>query len=321
MNNGMEDSHLPGKESIDEYILNYEIFVSPDKKQVLYDNNYFTLLTNEFIKRELMILHSDGTSHPVNGWESLAPFTIRGWRGNDWIELDSIDGEGGTIVLLNPDTGLNQRISIKLPELYFEPSLPLWYGRNYPLPVLDPLITRAIYLRKSTEMQIALFDIKNEKILWTRSITDSQNEPQWSADGAQFAIAVSPLGKKSYELFSITREGIEIQLTDIGKKYQNVGIANIQWSPDNKFIAFGLDYDEDNYFTPKIAVLDITKGKIIDYCLSNLSATPIWSPDSRYLAVSIRDNTTSRSKLVIIDNETDYAFSIDPSIDAIGWME
>lgn len=312
--NKIINDHLPRKEDKDYIVINYDIFVSPDQQMVLYDNHYFDRTTKKFIDRELLLLSRDGTTKPVLGWEPAAPFVIRGWRGNNWLELKNSQGK---IVLLNPNTGEIRRVSLELPDL-----VPGWLESEYPLPVLDPNITRAAYTRASDSIQFALYDIENRKLLWTRDNRVPKNEPQWSVDGETLVVAVPTIDLVGFELFSIDRAGKETQLTTIGDKYKNVRMDRIKISPNNRYIAFGLDYDEDQYYLGKIAVMDISKGRIFDYCLGTLLGEPIWSSDSRYLAVGIADDEKINTyRLVIVDMKTEYAFAIDPSLDPVGWLD
>ena len=97
-------------------------------------------------------------------------------------------------------------------------------------------------------------------------------------------------------------------MTNISDEYNSVYIGDFQWSPDGERIAFWFDYslNVDDEIQPRLAVLDIKRGTLIDYCDESDGSYLVWSPDGKKIAFS-NQHYSKPSDLVILDIEKQQA--------------
>ena len=174
-------------------------------------------------------------------------------------------------------------------------------------------------------------------------VGELQAIPRWSSDGNRFAVAPSLLSRggdsyPSYEIFSVTQDGIVSQLTHLSDYYPWVYIADLSWSSDNRYIAFWYSYwvDGENqpYFDTLgdryLGVVDIQTGKTTSYCIhGELNAEigirkfqpPLWSPDSKQLVIQSQvGDDFLNFQTILIDVQENRAYHIADNLEPVGWM-
>ena len=124
----------------------------------------------------------------------------------------------------------------------------------------------------------------------TRNLTRSsgvyEQEPAWSPDAATIAYVSDQSGEQEIWLRGDAGRGEARQLTR-----GNVGrYSGLSWSPDSGFLAFR---DED----AKLFVVDAASGDVTEVVddREKFGLQYDWSPDSRYLALTLRDENDQRS--------------------------
>ena len=186
---------------------------------------------------------------------------------------------GGHIHLLDPATGKNARVSIRLPG-----------DRRLARPEFVSVGDKIRDFHLSPEGKRALFSARGEVFTVpaekgnTRNLTQSSGAhdraPVWSPDGKRIAWLSDATGE--YEIWLAASDGRTPpeRLTTDGAVYR----FGPSWSPDSKKLVFS-DKDLKLFWvdvaTRKVTLADrATENEIQDYT---------WSPDSRWLAYSKAD--------------------------------
>jgi len=309
---------LPFTEN-DDYITSaFNNHVSPDRQKLIYNILYQDKNTEIVVETKLVIFHQDNSAIIVT--DNHKTEQLINWFDNDWLLYNPMEPDSWILNLVNPLTGETREIATDFPELYYSPPMSPWYGIRNPIPVFDPSGSLAVYLRGSDEIQYALWDIENKKLLWTRDTKTTLNAPQWSLQGEKFALGVPPLKSDNFELYSVSRTGTETQLTNFSATYKSIKIGSYSWSPDGGHIAFWIGNTAENGIRWEIAIMDIAQSEITNYCLGEGVTNPIWSPDGRYLAVGLFDKKLSLPSIAVIDTLQERAILIDEKAVPIGWM-
>ncbi|MFH2102381.1 MAG: hypothetical protein ABIJ39_03375 [Chloroflexota bacterium] len=305
------------------------IDVSPDGQKLVYTAVY--IAQDGQVNERMMLMTANGQYYDLMFW-SIEQGYFLGWFDNDRILLSWNDRPYGTITLLNVNTGQSEEISPTFADLYPEPVYDPVYDRTIYLinpvtwfPVLyDRTLSRAfLYLSDSNGMRYVLWNTETREILWERRVYSPRVEPQWSPDGEQLIVTMrpDPLNSIQEEFYTISRDGEEIQLTDLLAIYSSFFIGTYSWSPDGEFLAFwlgsGLIQPQ-----PRLAVLNMRRGMITDYCLGPGGIKPIWSPDGKQVVISIRGNREPgvQSSVVIVDIEQNTAYKVTDILSIAGWM-
>lgn len=148
----------------------------------------------------------------------------------------------------------------------------------------------------------------------------------WSVDGQKFAVA-GAVAKNRNELFVVSRDGQETQLTDLATAYptMKIVIGNFSWSPDGRYISLWYNVFPGEYSVDwRQAVLDTQTGILTDYCItSSVSQYPysIWSPGSKQMAVqTFLGEDIGEHYLIVIDVASGKAMKLPVGGFLIGWM-
>jgi hypothetical protein len=181
-----------------------------------------------------------------------------------------------------------------------------------------------------------LWEIKTNQEIALLPTYGVRRKPEWSPDGKQVAMVkaltdtvVDKPGDQ--ELFSLNREGAATRLTYLTEYYDRVELGQFSWSPDGRYIAFGL-YAEP-FQSPdvspqdglenvaRLAVLDTHSHVVTNYCVPIYYGwiSPIWSPDSQQLL--IEDVTeVGKSLVYLVDIQQGFAAKIAEDVSPQGWM-
>lgn len=339
-------------ETYDQKTFSHHIhfYASPDGQKLAYTAIYHD--QDGQLYERMMLMTTDGQYYDLMSWSDYK-YSLVGWFDNDrlLISLDGMpyglitfdDQAFGTILLFNPFTSESELIVPSFLELYYRPVayfMPREDGGGEAIisylinrvpwffPLYDPSLSRVfLYLSDSEGMRFALWDTDAHTTLWEQEVNDPGDaSPQWSPNGDQIVFARGvwdSSGSGGDSFFSVDRSGREIQLTNLSDAYPIVFIGLFSWSPDGRYIAFWLDgrQTEDDYF-PRLAILDMKRGTITDYCLGPGGMEPVWSPDGKQIMITIWDNREpgARPYVVIVDIEQNTAYKVAEDASVVGWM-
>lgn len=299
---------------------------SPDRKWLSYSNAGSEKLLIESVDGELQAEVS-----LKQGWLT---FNQGFWLDNEqlWFPVFPriMQGEVAPMVIVNPLTGKQQEIpsdypGIKQYQYDFSTSPGLHFG--YSSVVFDPSLNLVIYPQEGDDgWYVVLWDRQSKKPI--AKLPDGGlygHMPLWIPDGNEFVVVARSDWDRPREWIMVSRDGEIRQLTHFEDLYAQfeIGIyASI--SPDGHYLAFGLSQGEDtNSDRPKpLIILDLKTGEAIDTCITFSFPEPIWSPDSRYLAVLSRESNKP-SSIVVLDIEQNWATKMDagPRAMPVGWLK
>jgi Tol biopolymer transport system component len=127
------------------------------------------------------------------------------------------------------------------------------------------------------------------------------------------------------EWFSIDRTGEINQLTHFEDYFTEADIEMASISPNGRYLAFWLSVNPSTYPGYNLAVLDLETRQVVNYCIpgspTKYSVEPVWSPDSRYIAlVDYYDKKTSDSHVILVDPAEEWAARVAENLAPLGWM-
>ncbi len=103
---------------------------------------------------------------------------------------------------------------------------------------------------------------------------------------------------------------------------------SLQWSPDGRYLAFGVYETEESIYSRRLYVYDVEADEVVDLCptldegyraVSNLL---VWSPDSRWVAYVPGGDPGDETPLVIINVFTGEHYRLaDFSGELAGWSD
>lgn len=103
------------------------------------------------------------------------------------------------------------------------------------------------------------------------------------------------------------------QLTNFGNYFSYAEIGNASWSPDGKYLAFFIatkpsECGEGEF----LAVMEIETRIVTNYCIyvvpGGTGPQPIWSPDSRFIAVEPHEPDNDR--VIVVDSEQGWVAQV-----------
>lgn len=259
------------------------------------------------------------------------------WLDNEhvWFPVWHGDNEDPPMLVLNPFTGEQLILLPDYPNFapfLFNGSSSLILHCGFSNIAYDPSLRFVVYPQFTDDgYSVVLWDRKTEKEIATIPSAASYGHlPLWLPDGNGFVLAALPSRKSPTEWLMVSSDGKIIQLTqfkDLYSKYEFGETASI--SPDGRYLAFQLDSDLSQRGTSNLIILDLQTSEAINSCIS-FDYFPIWSPDSRYLAVRNWDNEKQLSSVVVLDFIEGWAVKIYPDnhkgdyrnyhTDPIGWL-
>lgn len=308
---------------------------SPDGRWFAYEDLILKEGSYEIQSRRLRIVSANGQEGPIARWEP-------DWRLYRWndpetliLELDSdLDAEEKiwtgdephTLILFKPLTGETKELSLPaLHNPYRGDLLLKGPQENY-----DPTFQRVAYLYGDPDsgyMHFSLWDIQADELLWKRrSGIEMLFGTNWSPDGWWLAVA-SKVEYLKAELFIVSRDGKERQVTDLKSVFpgMNITIGNFDWSPDGRFISLWFNVRESEYYGEwRFAILNVKNGQLVDYCFPGGPSdypNSIWSPNSQLVAFpSYEGDNPNVYDLFVLDVEKNEANKISGGGWLWGWM-
>ena len=287
----------------------------------------------------LIIAGAENNVINVMPWEDA-------WAYVDWLNEEQLIipliqqdrmSDFSDFLVLNPFTNERYVLNADYPELFDDkPGRIIEYS---------PQLDSVAYLQGgvSGPFYYTLWDIQGKTALaQLEPVGDMHAFPRWSSDGSQFAMALSLPSKMgdfpSYEIFRVLRDGSVTQLTHLSDYYPWVYIADLSWSPDNRYIAFWYSSwsdDEEPYYDTVgdryLGLLDVQRGLITNYCIrgeikaylgSGIYSAPLWSPDGRQIVFrsQIGDDYMFDSQTVLLDVQKNKAYLIGKALEPVGWF-
>jgi Tol biopolymer transport system component len=316
----------------------HDIKVSPDHKNALYweVSNQSRDWTAKIIDNSLKIVYSR-TSRFGNlfGWfdgQRLWHF----WPGQSSSSQAQLN-------LINPFTGDQQELRLDLPFKLQDSQLinpTRWRAPGY---VYSPDLSRVVYPACDDRCPqfgnpVLLYSIQTDEILARLNTLGGDNgtTPIWLSDSSRFIMTADIYSEegKSYEFFSISRDGKITQLTHLHDYYGSAEISEFYTiSPDDHYLAFWVKVPARLQEDPKLAILNLDNGEITNYCISGFPYNndfyvdnyhfPIWSPDGTQLAIMSHNlQTPDSSRVAIIDlvhNTATQVVGMD-NVEPVGWL-
>ncbi len=305
--------------------------ISPDKKRLAYVNENNT---------ELVVINTEGEKIASVRWQDnwkrwqdyIGP--LPRWFSDHLVIFGSDVEIPGSVIILDPFTGKLQEFVGSFPDIYN----PLNEGGfqtfwNDPtFSVFDSSLTRVVYLSSTTgKNALVLWDFETNTELWRLTNRYLVNvRPEWSQDNSKL-IAALPTDETAnhFEIFNITRDGQLTQLTNFVASYSFAMIVGeLTWSPDRRFISFGLTTEQGDTEITRLMLYDTTENVIVDYCIQGDYRPPslmktYWSPDSQQLIVELSRSDDQGSlvrNILLVGPAKGYVVKMGENWQIIGWM-
>jgi hypothetical protein len=321
--NASLETPLPTNQNEPYYSDISNILISPNHEKVAYVETHYKDVSGNltYVDERLKVLLNDGKELKVDKWQPDVDNLIE-WFDNDWLLISSTDTRDGTIILLNPVTNERRRISPPISDIYNLDPIP-WYQSPNPLPIYNSSMSLMFYLRNSNGgMEYALYDLTKEDVLWSRSVHNPTNRPQWSPNQDRVLIAIPENSPSDFEFFSIDQDGQEMRLSDFSSVYRSTYIGGFYWSPNGQNIGFWLDgRDDKNEFNPRFAILDLITKQTKDYCIGQGGGPIFWSSSGNQVAFKIIDKDNPELwHTIVVDIQRNIAVKIVDQAYPVGWM-
>lgn len=298
--------------------------VSPNGNWV----SYYEVSENSPTGVWLVVGSVDGQQYRLpmqEDWDwGVAPF----WLDNQRLVYNIRDvGSLHPAVIINPFTGETQELASDYPNL--RPTN-LGVGGShmhfvYSSVVYHPSLDLVIYFETGDDgnFYVVLWDrVAQEPLARLIDRVPFEHAPAWFPDGNQFVIAVRYLEMVD-EWFSVSRTGDIRQLTHFGEFFEQTQIGSSAISPDGRYLAFWLKVEPSEYIGANLAILDLETLRVNNYCIPGSSwrdePRPVWSPDSRYIAISYYYAANSRH-VILLDPIDRWAAPIAEDLTPRGWM-
>jgi hypothetical protein len=342
----LSPSYLLDMMTGDKIILNEEkddvigyMNVSPDGKWLAYRHDKFHPASSQLIitasdGQPLQNIPWDSSWGQISGWLDDERLWISRKRGSDPYSINDV------LIVLNPFTRRQQELPVDYPGFVNVYSGPGWGAFNLSATVYDPTLRRVLY--PGGFSKLILWDVQTNREIAVVAGTISLNmTPRWSPDGQHFLISgpatlmtsqpQDDSGTERMELFGVSRDGEIKQLTHLADLYTEVNFGRYAWSPDGRYVAFGVRLQPNIYpdLYPmskstnayRFAILDTVTQEVTNYCVPNTTpAEPVWSPDSRQ--VVIEDNQSiSENNVFVIDITQNIAVNLAENATPVGWMK
>jgi hypothetical protein len=240
--------------------------------------------------------------------------------GFDWLNENNLlinyTIEGYPIILYSPANGEQQILeSFKSDSAVFiyDEIIRGWGIYSYNKNVYNPSLTRILYPSSGNDgPKVILRDIIEKKDLAVFPTNATWGvSPSWSHNGEELAIGINTNenarndGKEEFELFVINNNGDIIYKTNLQKGTEGINISYLNWSPNDKYIAFLYSTSENGFEQLKLSTLYLESQKTNTYCISPTAGyEPKWSLDSKYILIGKENVKSGEIDSYIIDVST-----------------
>jgi hypothetical protein len=252
-----------------------------------------------------------------------------------------------SLIVLNPSTREQQEyIPEDYPNHYVADIWSLAWNSNTRL-IPDPALTRLVYpaFGEGADTAVILWDLEAGKVITRIEVLSTLfgGTPVWLSDGSAFVVAArirlesddyrmpfDNLPGEPYvnglELLIVSRDGEIQRLTHLTNTYI-AAPGEMALSPDERYLAYWLTIMDNRYPGERLAVADMLTGQVTNYCIAGYSESegqspaPVWSPDGKYLAVTIPDPEIHRQiNVLVVDLYHGKAVEIAEKAEFLGWL-
>jgi WD40-like Beta Propeller Repeat len=323
----MTDQLLPNPEPIKESSYANDFSVSPDGKWLAYDL-YGEDNVSLVVEPSSNILTNNSQGRII--WHPSQPTGLEGWLTNESVILITYkDPNGfGSTLIRNPFNGEQHEFSLEeMPDsLDYQPGMSGMYLFAHSNLMPDPTLKRVAYpaIINHNEM-VMLWDVENEKVITSLELYLDQwfNDPLWSPNGNDFLI-MGINDEKQVEWFQVTSDGAIQELTYFGEFLGDYKLEKPSRSWDGRYLIFQLIYNAGEDI--KYLILDLKSEELDGFCINSVVEefgplqSPVWSPDSRYVAITNGVNTENSGEVILVDVSRREAFITGKDVYAIGWI-
>ncbi len=321
------DQLLPDPDPNSESPFANDFSLSPDGKWLAYDL-YAEDSVSLVVEPSSNILTNSSQGRIV--WNPNQPTRLEGWLSNEaavLITYKDPDKFGSTLIR-NPFNGQQHEFFLEeMPDsLNYQPGMSGSYLFAHSNLMPDPTLKRVVYPAViNNNFTAMLWDVENRKVLTSLRLYLDQwfNDPLWSLDGNDF-ILMGIDDTEQVEWFQVTSDGVINQLTHFGKFLNDVKFEKPSRSWDGRYLTFQLIYNSGK--NTKYLILDLKSQSLDGFCIDSVIdqggslQSPVWSPDSRYVAITDGVNTENSWSVILVDLEEREAFQIGEDVDATGWI-
>jgi hypothetical protein len=240
------------------------------------------------------------------------------WVNKDTIVLNMDFQLNRYLMLLNISSGTIKDINTNFPDFhpYAQELLNIWKD----IPSVNSSLEYAVY---PTLDGINMIKLSSKEIVFRTKTSPYTSTPIWSPTGDSFITALSP---HRNELIRVYLDGRTERVSSL--ENTNMYISSYAWSPDGKKITFWLVDNSSSKPIKHLAVSDLINRNTTITCMDSFGQssafydTPVWSPEGRFIAVSIISATTEVREVHIFDTITGGYFEIQNIDDYIplGWL-
>jgi hypothetical protein len=260
-------------------------------------------------------------------WQSIAY-----WITNDMLVLWDHASPLDHVILFNPFTGKKQKMDNNLPDILPEDL----YGWDFSWPsitIFSPSLDQVVYLKSSPsgyklgEATLALWNIKKqETVAEIAGFGFTQEHPWWNLQGNKLIYVKSIPGIappiEQDEIFLLSSDGNNQQLTRLKDYYEFASIESYQWSPNEEYVAFQVvaKSPEEPQGKSRLLILNMSNLQVTDLCFSPKQRAPIvWSPDGQYLSF-VEQSLNEGTETLVVDIQNKVAYLIDQDHTPGGWV-
>jgi hypothetical protein len=190
----------------------------------------------------------------------------------------------------------------------------------------DPTMTRAVYIAGGTDepVYLVVWDaVQNKEIVRISGFAlGDGTDPLWSFDGSDFVILLDQTN-----WYQVTRDGKVKQLTRFDEFLKGrPRFLTPSRSQDGRYLTFmaSLSAGKDDEVS-KYLVIDLQAEPVDGFCIQSLPykkfgmIKPIWSPDNKYLAVSVTDHN-GKGDLLVVDVNQKRVYPLGKDATGFGWI-
>jgi hypothetical protein len=212
--------------------------------------------------------------------------------------------------------------------------------------VINPGLSQIIFPSSSEGRPLSLLDLSTNKIIQDLFYGNPNNMPRWSFNGDSYitsAPVISEDNQKKYINIDDglpNKGGMDLMLVKSNGDIQRLTYYTVTeraqeeryiWSRDDQMIAF-LQLDVLHSDIPELNVMKMNEGEIVNYCSTtqlpedprkintyDWPPDPVWSSDSRFLAVTFLDRNYGFS-VNIVELSSGNTWQIAKDASARGWL-
>ena len=255
--------------------------------------------------------------------------------GGDWLDNQRLifplireEYELRPMVVINPFTGEQFELASDYPDLRPDPggiTGSMQFGISDV--VYDPTLDLVVYPQWGPQAYLVVWNRRTQTVVAkVEDLGPMEHYPLWSSDGKQLALAVTYQYGEQYgdfieEWFRVSREGQVERLTYFADYFVHARVGAANWSPDGQKLAFWLETSPSLCPGTRLAVLEVATRQVTNTCVPTpeyFDPPPLWSSDSRYIAVINGDNSPHQT--ILVDFEQSRAFNIITYGSPVGWL-